>query len=75
MTDAAEKMRVEVKVMVLETLISIMRDEKSENRDRLKAIEVLDKMLMSGAQTEGEEQWLNQKQNPRHPQKLSQSRK
>lgn len=47
MTDAAEKMRVEVKVMVLETLISIMRDEKSENRDRLKAIELLDKMLMS----------------------------
>jgi hypothetical protein len=46
-TDAAEKMRVEVKVMVLETLISIMRDEKSENRDRLKAIELLDKMLMS----------------------------
>lgn len=50
MTDAEKKMRLEVKVMVLETLISIMRDEKSENRDRLKAIELLDKMLM-GDQT------------------------
>ena len=48
MTDAEEKMRLKVKVMVLETLISIMRDEKSENRDRLKAIELLDKMLMGG---------------------------
>ena len=50
MTDAEKNMRLEVKVMVLETLISIMRDEKSENRDRLKAIELLDKMLM-GDQT------------------------
>lgn len=47
-TDAEKKMRLEVKVMALETLISIMRDEKSENRDRLKAIELLDKMLMGG---------------------------
>lgn len=46
MTDAGEKMRLEVKVMVLETLISIMRNEQSENRDRLKAIELLNKMLM-----------------------------
>lgn len=45
MIDVEEKMRLEVKVMVLETLISIMRDEKSENCDRLKAIELLNKML------------------------------
>jgi len=50
-TDAEKKMRVEVKVMVLETLISIIRDEKSENRDRLKAIELLDKMLISDQAT------------------------
>ena len=46
MNDAETKMRREIKVMVLETLISIMRDENSENRDRLKAIELLDKILV-----------------------------
>lgn len=45
MNDAEKKMRLEIKVMVLETLISIMRDENSENRDRLKAIELLDKIV------------------------------
>jgi hypothetical protein len=47
MNDAEKKMRLEIKVMVLETLISIMRDENSENRDRLKAIELLDKILIA----------------------------
>ena len=45
MNDTEKKMRLEIKVMVLETLISIMRDENSENRDRLKAIELLDKIV------------------------------
>ncbi len=45
MNDAEKKMRLQIKVMVLETLISIMRDENSENRDRLKAIELLDKIV------------------------------
>lgn len=47
MNDAEKKMRLQIKVMVLETLISIMRDENSENRDRLKAIELLDKILIA----------------------------
>ena len=51
MNDAEKKMRLQIKVMVLETLISIMRDENSENRDRLKAIELLDKILIAEKNT------------------------
>jgi len=43
--DADTKMRIEIKVMMLKTLISIMRNEESENRDRLKAVELLDKIV------------------------------
>lgn len=52
MTDADTKMRLEIKVMMFETLISIMRDEKSENRDRLKAVELLEKILMAESMPE-----------------------
>lgn len=53
MTNAETKMRLEIKVMMFETLISIMRDEKSENRDRLKAIELLEKILMTDSMLKG----------------------